>query len=112
MNKMNLLNLLAETTNPEPLLEVVGFILMFGSFALGVFFVYQVVYYAIVAGKAVFGATQKSKGGKIMASPLVSIPVALVVGGIVLYLLTAYGVIDLVGIVESIAKWFETVFTK
>ena len=112
MSKMNLVNLLAEATQTEPILEVIGFILVFGSFALGIFFVYQLVYYSIIFGKAIFGATQKSKGGMIAANPWVSIPVALLVGGIVLYLLTAYGIIDLSGVIDAIAGWFKAVFTK
>ena len=105
-------NMLAETTQNEPIMEVLGFILVFGSFFLGVFFIYQLIYYSIVLGKAIFGATQKSKAGKIAASPWVSIPVALVVGGIVIYLLVAYGVLDLSGMVDGIAGWFTKVFTK
>ena len=105
-------NILTEATQQEPILEVLGFILVFGSFFLGVFFVYQLIYYSIILGKMLFGATQKSKAGKIAASPWVSIPVALLVGGIVLYLLVAYQVIDLSGAIDGIANWFTKVFTK
>jgi hypothetical protein len=111
MNQMNLINLLAETTT-EPILEVIGFILVFGSFALAVFFVYQLVYYSIALCKILFGPTQKSKSKNIMQSPLVSVPVALLVGGIVLYLLAAYNVIDVSAIIDGITNWFNIVFTK
>ena len=112
MSQISLATLLAEATNTEPILEVIGFVLVFGSFFLAIFFIYQLVYYSIILGKLLFGATQKSKGGKIAANPWVSIPVALFVGGIILYLLVAYGVIDLSGWVDGIAGWFASVFTK
>lgn len=106
-------NMLTEATQQtEPILEVVGFILVFGSFFLGVFFIYQLIYYSIILGKLMFGATQKSKAGKIAASPWVSIPVALLIGGIVLYLLVAYRVIDISGVIDGISNWFTKVFTK
>lgn len=111
MSQISLATLLAEATKTEPILEVVGFILVFGSFFLAIFFVYQLVYYSVILGKLLFGATQKSKG-KIAANPWVSIPVALFVGGIILYLLVAYGVIDLSGWIDGIAGWFTSVFTK
>ncbi len=112
MSQMNLATLLAEATKTEPILEVIGFILVFGSFFLAIFFVYQVIYYSIVWGKAIFGATQKSKASKITGSPFVSIPIALFVGGIIMYLLVAYKVIDLSGVINGIANWFSSVFTK
>ena len=107
-----LANLLTESVTTEPIMEVVAFILVFGSFFLGVFFVYQLIYYSISLGKMMFGATQISKAGKIAASPWVSIPVALVIGAIVLYLLVAYGVIDFSGVINGITGWFAKVFTK
>jgi hypothetical protein len=112
MSQMNLATLLAEATKTEPILEVIGFILVFGSFFLAIFFIYQLVYYSIILGKFIFGSTQKSKSSKIAASPWVSIPVALVVGGIILYLLAAYKVIDLSGLIDGISGWFISVFTK
>lgn len=113
MNQMSLATLLADSAKQtEPILEVLGFILVFGSFFLAIFFIYQLVYYSVRLGKMLFGSGQKSKAGKIIASPMVSIPVALLVGGIVLYLLTAYGVIDLSGVIDGIAGWFQKVFTK
>lgn len=111
MNQMNLANLLVDAAL-EPILEVIGFILVFGSFALAVFFIYQLIYYAIALGKILFGQTQKSKNGNVMANPWVSVPVALVVGGIVLYLLAAYNVIDVSGTIDAITNWFSIIFTK
>ena len=112
MTNLNLANLLADAANVEPILEVIGFILVFGSFALGVFFVYQLVYYSVILTNAIFGSTQKSKNGNIMQKPWVSVPVALIVGGIVLYLLAAYNIIDVSTTIEAIANWFNIVFTK
>ena len=112
MSQISLATLLAGVTDNEPILEVIGFILVFGSFFLAIFFVYQLVYYSIVVGKMLFSTAQKSKSGKITASPWVSIPVALLIGGIILYLLVAYEVIDLSGWIDGIAGWFVSVFTK
>ena len=113
MNQFNLTALLAESTKQtEPILQVVGFLLTFGSFFLGIFFIYQVIYYSIRLGKILFGSTQRSNAGKIIASPMVSIPVALVVGGIIFYLLTAYDVIHPGNALNAISSWFQLVFTK
>ena len=107
-----LANMLADTISSEPIMEVVAFILVFGSFFLGVFFVYQLIYYSIALGKMMFSTTQNSKAGKIAASPWVSIPIALLIGGIIFYLLVAYGVIDFSGTIDAIVGWFTKVFTK
>lgn len=113
MSQISLATLLAESTKQtEPILEVIGFILVFGSFFLAIFFLYQLVYYSVRLGKIIFGSNQRSKAGKIIASPMVSIPVALIIGGIIFYLLTAYGVIDLSGVIDGISGWFSSVFTK
>ena len=112
MSQISLATLLAGVTETEPILEVIGFILVFGSFFLAIFFVYQLVYYSIVVGRLLFSSAQKSKFGKITASPWVSIPVALLIGGIILYLLVAYEVIDLSGWIDGIVGWFVSVFTK
>ena len=107
-----LANMLADTISSEPIMEVIAFILVFGSFFLGVFFLYQLVFYSISLCRMMFSATQKSKSGKIAASPWVSIPIVLLIGGIVLYLLVSYGVFDIRGPVDSIVAWFTKVFTK
>ena len=108
-----LANMLIDTAKGnEVLLEVIAFILVFGSFFLGVFFIYQLVFYSISLCRMMFSATQKSKSGKIAASPWVSIPIALLIGGIIVYLLVAYGVLDLSGYGEAIGAWFAKVFTK
>ena len=106
------LNMLAETANLEPVMEVVAFVLVFGSFFLGVFFIYQLIFYSIALGKMMFGATQKSKSGKIAASPWVSVPITLLIGGIIVYLLVSYKVLDISREVDAIVGWFTKVFTK
>ena len=112
MSQFNLALLAESTKQTEPILEVVGFLLVFASFFLTIFFIYQVIYDSVRLGKMIFGSAQRSNAGKIIASPMVSIPIALVVGGIVLYLLTAYEVINLSGTIYKIAAWFQSIFTK